>query len=571
MLDRQLDAIRLDLARPDALLWPALLGLVTGILGGGLIVVFRLVVEGTQAAMLPEHGENFEGLPAALRLILPLIGAAAIGLLFVRFAQGQYVLGVVRVMERLEYHQGYLTARGLVLQFLGAAIAIISGHSVGREGPHVHLGAASGSLLAQRLRLPNNSIRQLVACGTAAGIAASFNTPLAAVIFALEVLALEYRIASFIPIMLAAVSANAVSVAVFGSIPLFGVPPFSLHAASDLVPVVTLGLVVGVLSATYIGAIQRIAAFGRGRDFLVRVGLAGIVAGVCGALVPEVMGLGFDTLRDLLTGPLPWTFLILLLLFKLLATAASAGLGIPGGTIGPALFLGAVLGNLTGVLAANLIATDADLAGFYALLGMGAMMGASFQAPLAALTAIVELTHSPAAIGPGLLAIILAALVSKELFGQDSLFVTLLRANGLDYRAHPMIQLLRRSAVRSLMNRSLVCHESVVTRAQAEELVAGGVQWVVVREVGRPPYLMSGLAVASALSSQPAARRFDLRAIPGERLDLAPITMQATLHEALELMRSRGIAALYVTPTLAPDAPILGVLTAGQIEAASRC
>ena len=566
-----LESLRLRLSHPDALFWPAVFGLLTGLAAGLVIIAFRLAVEGLQTATLPGHGENYEGLSLAVRLVLPLIGSVLIGLLFVRFANGIYVLGVARVMERMEYHQGYLTRRGFVLQFLGAAIAIVSGHSVGREGPHVYLGAASGSLIGQFLTLPNNSIRNMAACGTAAGISASFNTPLAGVIFALEVLGLEYSVASFVPIILAAVSANALSVAVFGSAPVLQVAPVVVTSLTALLPVAVLGLLLGALSAAYIQSIKTIAGWGKRLGFFRRVCIAGVIAGVAGALVPEVMGLGYDTLRKLLTEPLTWSFLLLLLFFKLLATSASAGLGIPGGTIGPALFMGAIVGNLVGVAAVAALGVEPDQVAFFALLGMGAMMGASLQAPLAALTAIVELTHSPGVIMPGMLVIILAALTSKELFGRDSLFLTTLRANGLDYRSNPVVHLLRRSGVGGAMNTRFARHAQRLTREEAERLVRDGPEWVIVDKDGLPAFMMPGIAVASALASTPDAQEVDLLAIPGTRLELAPTHLQATLQEALDLMRTRGAEALYVQRMIAPGIThIYGVLTRERIESAYR-
>ena len=155
-----MEETRLHLARPDALIQLAVLGLITGLLAGAVIVGFRLLVEGTQVALLPGDGpENYEGLPLWARLLLPVGGGIALALLFRWGSDGLHLLGIARVLERMAYHQGYLTARGFVLQFVGAAIAIISGHSVGREGPHVYLGSAAGSLLAQKLELPNNTVR----------------------------------------------------------------------------------------------------------------------------------------------------------------------------------------------------------------------------------------------------------------------------------------------------------------------------------------------------------------------------------------------------------------------------
>lgn len=214
---------------------------------------------------------------------------------------------------------------------------------------------------------------------------------------------------------------------------------------------------------------------------------------------------------------------------------------------------------------------DADQVAFFALLGMGAMMGASLQAPLAALTAIVELTHSPGVIMPGMLVIILAALTSKELFGRDSLFLTTLRANGLDYRSNPVVHLLRRSGVGGAMNTRFARHEQRLTREQAERLVGEGPEWIIVEKDGGPAYLMPGIAVASALSLAPDAQEIDLLAIPGNRLELAPIHLQATLQEALDLMQTRGAEALYVQRMIAPGIThIYGVLTRERIESAYR-
>lgn len=566
-----LEALRLRLAGPDALVSHALLGLGTGLAAGLVIVAFRIAVEGTQGLMLPEHGENYEALAPLWRFLLPLLGAVLIGLLFLRFAKGVYVLGVARVLERMEYHQGHMTLRGLILQFLGAAIAIVSGHSVGREGPHVYLGAASGSLVGQWLSLPNNSIRTMVACGTAAGIAASFNTPLAGVIFALEVLALEYSIAGFIPIILAAVSANALSVSLFGSAPTFDVPPFLLTALSDLTPVLVLGLFAGAVSAAYIQLLQSLARASKRLGFVTRVALAGLAAGAFGVLVPEVMGLGYDSLADLLTQALPWTLLLILLVAKLLATATSVGLGIPGGTIGPALFMGATLGHLVGVLASALIGSDTADASFYALLGMGAMMGASLQAPLAALTAVVELTHSPGVIMPGMLTVIVAGLTSKQLFKKDSLFVTMLKANGLDYRANPVVALLRRSGVASAMNPRFARHEARLNREDAQRMLGDNPDWIIVDHDGKPAFLMPGIAVATSLSQDDGAGMIDLLEIPAERLELTAVHLQATLQEALDILKREGAEALYVTRPIAPGINhIYGVLTRGRIESAYR-
>ncbi len=544
----QLEQWRLQLSRPDALIRLSLLGLVTGLLAGGVIVLFRLVVEGTQAGFLPGGlSENYEGLSLWLRFLLPVAGGIAIALLFHYSTSGISLLGVSHVMERLSYHQGYISLRAFVLQFAGAAMAIVSGHSVGREGPHILLGAATGSLLGQRLGLPNNSIRTLLGCGTAAGIAASFNTPLAGVIFALEVVMLEYSLISFIPVILAAVTATGLSVAVFGFDPAFKIPELSLSGLSDIPLVLMLGLLVGMVSALFIHLMQLTATRFVGIKLWQRMILAGLLVGGCAVLVPQVMGIGYDTVNSALLGELGIGLLVAILLAKLFATVISLGFGIPGGNIGPVLFMGACLGGLLGQVAVVVFHYESLDVGVYALLGMGAMMGATLQAPLAALTAMMELTHSPQIIMPGMLAIVVAALTASELFGKESLFVTLLRAIGKDYDTNPVLLALRRSGVASVMQRAFARPMRHLTLQEAEGVMEGQPEWLLVQGQEGPVSLLPAVDLAAHLQSRKAGDEelIDLLSIPARRHDVAPVYLQATLQEALERL-DEGVEALYV-------------------------
>ena len=320
-ITRRLESFQLKLAGPDALAQLAFLGILSGLLTGLVIVAFRLLAEGVLAAMLDGDPENYEALAWHYRALLPILAGIFLILLFRFASKGIHVLGVARVMERMAYHQGHLHLRELLLQFFGAAAAIIGGYSVGREGPHVHLGASSGSLLGQWLRLPNNSIRTLVGCGTAAGIAASFNTPLAGVIFALEIVMLEYTIASFIPVILAAASATLFSIAVFGNEAGFDMPSMQLASLAHMPLVLLLGLAVGILSAAFIQAMQFVAATGSRFALWQRFTAAALIAALFAVMLPEVMGIGYDSVNNALLGELGLAMLALLVVGKLLATS----------------------------------------------------------------------------------------------------------------------------------------------------------------------------------------------------------------------------------------------------------
>ena len=561
---------RILLARPDALLPLALLGVATGLAAGVVIVVFRLVVEGAQAGFLPGRApENYEDLSWYWRLALPVLGSVLLAVVFRAYGKGFEVLGVARVMERMAYHQGHLTRRGFLLQFFGAAVAIISGHSVGREGPHVYLGAASGSLLGQWLALPNNSIRTLVGCGTAAGIAASFNTPLAGVIFALEVVMMEYTLASFVPVILAAAIATLVSNAVFGASAAFLVPHFELAALHEVISVLLLGIAAGAVAAGFIHLRQVTAATGRRLAIWWRLLLAGVLLGLLGAAVPEVMGIGYDTLDRLLAGELLLETLVVLVVVKVVATTASVGLGVPGGMIGPSLFIGACLGGIAG-WGAQVLGADSDL-GFFVLIGMGAMMGASLQAPLAALTAMVELTHNPAIIMPGMLAVVAASLTASELFRKESLFVTMLKASGMDYRTNPVLQALRRVGVAGVMSNRFVRSAALVERDKARRLLDDEPAWLLIDGEKGPAGLLRAVDLAGFLDADAGDEPVDLWQIPAERYNVAPVNLQATLQEALERLEGSSAEALYVERMTAPGIRrIYGILTRDMVESAYR-
>ncbi len=570
-----LDEARIRLARPNALMSLSLLGLLTGVLAGGVIVLFRLAIEGAEEFILPGKGpENFEALGLQARFLLPLLAALLLVGMFRWFSRGIHVLGVAHVLERMDRHQGRISSRAFLLQFFGAVLAIAGGHSVGREGPSVFLGAASGSLLAKRLALPHNVIRTLVGCGTAAAIAASFNTPLAGVIFALEVVMMEYSVSSFIPVILSAVSATAVCNVVFGDQPVFTLPSVHIGSLWDLVPVVLLGITAGVVSALFIQSTQSVAARAARLPFEGRLLLAGVLMGGIGFLLPQLMGIGYDSVDAALHGGFTLSLLIMLLFGKVLATSVCIGLGVPGGSIGPVLFIGAMLGALFAGLADYLPLMPANQAGLFALLGMGAMMAGSLQAPLAALIAMLELTDNPKIILPGMLVVVISGLTASELFGKESIFVTTLRAGGFRVDTDPLAQAQRRIGVASAMERSLEQVGHVVTFDQAGKLLKTGPRYLLVDTESDQQVLMPAAHLARFLEAHESAdmdETIDLLSIPASRWQVAAISLQANLQEAADLLEQHSVEALVVKRlTAAGGDKVFGVLTPEMVESAYR-
>lgn len=582
-----MELLQFRLARPDALMQLAVLGLLTGFIAGGVIVLFRLLVEETQDYLLPGNGpENYEALSADIRFLFPVISGLLLALLFYKGAKGLRVLGVARVMERMAYHQGYMTVRGFFIQFLGAAIAIIGGHSVGREGPHIYLGAASGSLFGQSLNLPNNSIRTLVASGVAAAIAASFNTPLAGVIFALEVIMMEYTMASFIPVMLAAVTATGVSNMVLGDAPAFGIPDIEIASFAELPLLVLLGLVVGSAAALFNQMLETISIRTKGIEIWWRVIAAGVLVSLIALVKPEVLGIGYDTVNATMFGAYSLLTLLGLLLAKLFATSICIGLGVPGGMIGPAFFMGALLGASISYLATYFFGVDASDMGFYALLGMGAMVGASLQAPLAALTAIMELTYNPGIIMPGMLTIVIAQLTASVVFNKQSLFISMLRNNGLDYDINPVTQVLRGIGVASVLDSSFKRISPMIKTDDASLMIADSdnINWILINnKAGELKTLMPLSELTKYIQTEKsmhpddpelalAEGEIDLIEIPANRLQLSPISLQANLQQAHEKFQ-QGAEALYVVfnEKQAEDSSrIYGIITKTMVDASYK-
>lgn len=564
-----LDGLRMRLSHTDALLPLSLLGVITGLASGLVIVLFRVLVEESQALFLSGDTEGYEALAGWARLALPVAGGLLIGLLFHGMAKGQYVSGIVELLERMAYHQGYIPLRRLVLQFLGASISIISGHSVGREGPSVHLGGATGSVIGQRLSLPNNSVRTMVGCGAAAAIGAAFHTPLAGVIFALEVIMMEYTLASFIPVILASVMATAISMMLYGTALEFSVPPMALGTLGELPTMLALGVVAGASSALFIHLVSLTARYSAPVPFWARTTLAGFLVGCIALFYPQVMGIGYDTVNQALLSQIGLSALAGIFLAKLVATALCIGLGIPGGLIGPSLFTGAMLGGLVGGAGQMLASGLATDSGLYALLGMGAMMGATLQAPLAALVAMLELTANPYIILPGMLAIVTAALTSSEVFGKESIFLTLLKARGLDYASDPVLQALQRVGVASAMDRSFARLPRHCDREQADRAMADEPHWILVDDDDNRS-LMPAIDLARALQESEALE-CDLMSIPAKRQQVATVHLRATLHEAVNMLDETAAEALVVQRPAAPGIErVYGVLTRDRIEESYR-
>ncbi len=266
-------------------------------------------------------------------------------------------------------------------------------------------------------------------------------------VFALEVVLLEMNVQRLSVVMLAAISATAVTQQLLGNQPMFPAPRISPLPVDHLLPVLILGFIGGFLGTAFNRLVHQVRHISQTVDFRLRLLLAGALAGLIGVWVPESLGIGYDSVQRLLVQAPLASALWLLLIAKLLASTTAIGLGIPGGTIGPTLFVGAVAGSLFAGLAVEQHWISPEHVSLLVLLGMGSVMAAMLMAPFAALVAILELTLEAMVVMPGMIAIITSYLVARGLFGNESLFVGILKSQGRTYGNSPLNDTLKTISV----------------------------------------------------------------------------------------------------------------------------
>jgi len=550
--------------------------------------LFRLFIESGIVLWHSEEGINdFEYAPWWFRLSLPLVGGFLVGFLLHKVGKDLRQVGVGHVLERMTFHQGYLSWKNAVVQFLVGGMTLATGQSVGREGPGIHLGCTAGSWLGQQMNLPNNSIRILVGCGTAAAISASFNTPLAGVIFAMEVVMMEYTVTSFIPLILSSVSAAILSRVVFGNNVAFTIPTLELVSLWEIPYFILFGLIIGSIASLFIRATREVTTRVSNWSSWLRCGMAGTCVGLIALAAPQIMGIGYDTVNAALHSSLSIQVLAIAFAGKLLATIICSGMSLPGGIIGPSMFIGAMVGGLMGTLGAMILPEYASEYAFYSIIGMAAMMSSVLQAPLAALVSLLELTNNPNILLPGMLTLVISNLVVSHLFKQPTMYQSQMKVRGLDMKINPLSQFLRSVGVAGLMERKMAVHDRIITYAQAEEILENTPRWLLIQEQKAPISLMVATDLARYILElkeeevrrresieeageeyvKPESTDIDLLKIPADRQDIASVYLQATLDEALDTMDRESVDATYIFRTTSPTSDkIYGVLTREVIE-----
>ncbi|GAP15977.1 chloride channel protein EriC [Longilinea arvoryzae] len=393
-------------------LFDSLLGILIGIFTAAGVWLFKRLID---LFNLFFYGWGASVLPRFMDILFPVLGGLAVGWLVQHFVDPRGLHGVAGVMESTALAGGRLPVRALPVKTLAAALSIGSGASVGPEDPSVQIGANLASGLGQRLRLTDARMRSLVAAGAAAGIAAAFNAPIAGVFFAVEIILGEISGGLLSTVVLASVSSAVLTQAVSGSQPAFRVPAYAYHSALELPAYLALGIAAGVISIVYIRLLDG------ARGWFKRLPLprwlhpaaAGLAVGLAGLVLPGILGVGYGSIEAILGGKsLGVGLLLALLIGKLVLTPISIGGGFQGGVFAPALFLGACLGALTGVVGNRLLPSLNLEPAAFAMVGMAAVLGGAVRAPLTAILLLFEMTNDYRIILPLMAAVITSLLIA---------------------------------------------------------------------------------------------------------------------------------------------------------------
>ena len=434
-----------------------ILAALLGFLAGFASTFFRWMIE-FFGSIFSAKGFSLTGIPPQaypfLLPFMPMVGGCLIGLICKYFPNAVKENGVHKVMYAVALNDGKVRKRTIASCAVTSSITIGSGGSAGREGPTVQIGAAVGSTIGQLLHLSTERMRVLVGCGAAAGIAASFNAPLAGVLFALEIILGDFTIHTFSPIIIASVIGTVTGRALEGNEVTFNVPVHELVHPAEIIFYLALGMLCGIVARLFTFMyfyVQQVFEEKFSMPDLYKPAIGGLIVGIISIFIPQVLGNGYDVMEQALTGQMFWGLAFLLVFMKIMCTSITLGSGGMGGIFAPSLFIGAMLGTAFGSSVHFVFPTLSASAETYAVVGMGAVAGAVMQAPLTNILMLFELTNDYTLILP-IMATCIAASYTYQRFTKQSIYMQYLLNKGINIRHGREASIMNSIKVRDVMS-----------------------------------------------------------------------------------------------------------------------
>lgn len=518
---------------------------IIGIIGGFGAVGFRTLIGCIQAVSVGGSDNILErviALPWYHKLFIPSLGGLIVGPLVYYFGRETRGHGVPEVMETVALRGGRIRSRVMFLKALVSAITIGTGGSVGREGPIVQIGSSLGSTIGQFLKMGQDKLRILVACGAAAGIAATFNAPIAGVLFAIEIIIGNYAIITLVPLIMSSVLATIIGRWYFGDIPAFEIPHYTLASGWEIGPYIFLGLASGVVAVVFVKLLYFLEDLAN-RPYLekmkwARTPLILMIIGVMILQFPQIYGVGYDTITQVLKEDLTWQILLLLVPVKMLATSITLAAGGSGGIFAPSLFLGAVFGGSVGYVIEYLFPGVVGSPGAYAVVGMSAMVAATTHAPITAFMVIFEMTGDYKLILPLMICAILASFIASAL-KKDSIYTQKLTRRGIDLSKGMEVTVMQATRIGDVMKTDMVVlNESEKFNNLLQRVInENAINYYVVDETGKYRGYFTVHDVKEFLNEKSLASLIVAKDIVSSSPKLA-VTMDATLADCMKKFSS---------------------------------
>lgn len=407
-----------------------LLAVIIGLFSGLAVVLFRVTIDATRlfvfgSALTP---------PWVRILLVPILGGLVVAFLVIKLFPRVRGSGVNQTKAAVYIYDGFIPFNTVIGKFVCCALAIGTGQSLGPEDPSLQMGAGIASALGRRLRLSREKVRLIAPVGAAAGLAAAFNAPVSAVLFVIEEVIGGWTAGVLGAVVLSAVSSVVVSRWFLGGQPLFRIPEYHLVHPAELLAYALLGVIGGISSLAMvklIGAVRpRLKVLPAWSEYLLP-SAAGLLIGVIGLGLPQVMGAGYEFMDQAMHDEFAWRMLALLAVFKILATSLSFVSGTPGGMFAPALFIGAMLGGAVGGVEHHFFPWLTGGVGAYALVGMGTLFAGFLRAPMTSVFMVLEVSGNYSIILPVMISNAIAYLISRH-YQPTPLFDLLSRQDGMD-------------------------------------------------------------------------------------------------------------------------------------------
>ncbi len=388
------------------------LSLVIGVIVGLTVVAFILLTGRLAARMYPPGGAVWR------RMLVPVIGTLVSGYLLARYFPNARGSGIPQAKFALFIQEGYISLRTVIGKFLCCSITLASGVALGREGPSVQMGAGIASVLGRRFGLSKANVKALVPVGCSAALAAAFNTPIAAVLFSLEEILGDLHAPIIGSVVLSSATSWMVLHLILGDQPLFHTPAWQLVNPLEFPIYAILGVVGGLASVCFVKLLLKLRVWFRSlpaSTIWLQPVAGGVLMGIFGLFVPEVLGVGYDYVDHVLGGDFPLKTVALLAVMKIIATPTCYSSGNAGGIFGPSLFIGAMVGGTVGSIAHTSFPHLTANPGAYALVGMGAAFAGIVRTPLTSVIMIFEMTRDYSIIVPLMISNLISFFISQQL------------------------------------------------------------------------------------------------------------------------------------------------------------